>query len=88
MTDPLTRDQARRRVAEVGILPVPLDDLVVDLLATVEAQAEVIERYKEGWVPVEGGWGLDDADYPTPEPMSERAQLVLYGEVVRGDSDE
>jgi hypothetical protein len=66
------------------------------LCDTLEAQAEVIQRYKDGWQagthpgPWAGEWwGHYRADNPKREPMPESHQLVIYGEVVakREDTD-
>lgn len=77
--------------------PIPLfgKDDVLRLLATVEAQAEVIGRARDGWKPSHGRWrgywlDTESVENRDREPMPEAHQLVLYGEVVapRGESDE
>lgn len=72
-------------------------DEVTHLLATVEAQAEVIERFKDGWqfeeMPHEtdelGVWFqyYDNGRRVVTEPMPPAHQLVLWGEVVREESE-
>lgn len=95
MTKPLTREQVAELRAELEHAGVNAlwDDDVRALLATVEAQAEVIERLTDGWLPTEAGGWYHPSTSPSQaraEPASEAHQLVLYGEVVapRGESDE
>ena len=57
----------------------PDEVLTLALCATVQAQAEVIQRYKDGWKPVYEAWVHK---LHNPEPVEESHQIVLYGEVV------
>lgn len=74
--------------AERGPWPVNLAtretfDGVLRLCATVEAQAEVIERLRDGWDAATPWWQKDiDGVTVTSEPMPEAHQIALYGEVV------
>jgi hypothetical protein len=52
------------------------------LLATVEAQAAVIERYRNGWGTVYKKWAHRNHN---PEPMSPAEQVVVYGEVLASE---
>mgnify|MGYP003574972937 CR=1 FL=1 len=79
---------------ECACLP---DWTTVEALVTArglaEAQAAVIARFKDGWVPrsrADGSpsWRKDAYYPPLFEPMSEAEQLVLYPPVTEGDDSD
>lgn len=71
----------------------PTASEVEALCDTLEAQAEVIQRYKDGWKafrvrhPSSASWGKDNLAPPDWKAMTEAHQLVVYGEVVAKRED-
>lgn len=93
MSEILTPEQVaeiRQRAywANISAEATPQVHAALRLCATVKAQTEVIQRYKDGWRPTGGkqwrGWWTDEYLFGNRdrEPMSEVEQLVIYGEVV------
>lgn len=64
----------------------------IALCVTVDAMAEVIERYQNGWregrAPSVLGWWVAVHCQCAPEPMHEAHQVAVYGQVYRHDEED